>query len=137
MLDERTTRHAGYQISQKKRKRIEECFGWLKTIALLPPSSHRRSRQHNGTYANMQSSSMGSGLNSMSLYNTGTSDAFLAMKVRDDFGSRADPDTRSDPQAACAVQEALRADPSVVADGHLVLVVALQNCAVAQIDVGA
>src|SRR5271166_374557 len=34
-LDQRTTRHAGYRISQKKRKRIEECFGWLKTIALL------------------------------------------------------------------------------------------------------
>ncbi len=33
-IDERTTRHPGYAISQKKRKRIEECFGWLKTIAL-------------------------------------------------------------------------------------------------------
>ena len=26
-VDERTTRHAGYQVSQKKRKRIEEVFG--------------------------------------------------------------------------------------------------------------
>ena len=26
-IDERTTRHGGYAISQKKRKRIEECFG--------------------------------------------------------------------------------------------------------------
>jgi transposase len=34
-IDSRTTRHAGYGISQKKRKRSEECFGWLKTIALL------------------------------------------------------------------------------------------------------
>lgn len=33
-IDERTTRHDGYQISQKKRKRIEEVFGWIKTIAL-------------------------------------------------------------------------------------------------------
>ena len=34
-IDERTTRHDGYRISQRKRKRIEECFGWLKTVALL------------------------------------------------------------------------------------------------------
>ena len=40
-IDERTTRHAGYAISQKKRKRIEECFGWLKTIALLRKVRHR------------------------------------------------------------------------------------------------
>jgi hypothetical protein len=40
-LDQRTTRYAGYGISQKKRKRIEECFGWLKTIALLRKVRHR------------------------------------------------------------------------------------------------
>src|SRR5208337_759425 len=40
-LDQRTTRHAGYRISQRKRKRIEECFGWLKTIALLRKVRHR------------------------------------------------------------------------------------------------
>jgi transposase len=40
-VDHRTTRHAGYAISQKKRKRIEECFGWLKTIALLRKVRHR------------------------------------------------------------------------------------------------
>jgi transposase len=40
-IDQRTTRHAGYGISQKKRKRIEECFGWLKTIALLRKVRHR------------------------------------------------------------------------------------------------
>src|SRR5678815_1676479 len=34
-IDDRTTRHSGYAISQRKRKRVEECFGWLKTIALL------------------------------------------------------------------------------------------------------
>src|SRR5947199_4255516 len=33
-IDGRTTRHDGYAVSQRKRKRIEECFGWLKTIAL-------------------------------------------------------------------------------------------------------
>jgi hypothetical protein len=31
-IDGRTTRHDGYAVSQKKRKRIEEIFGWLKTI---------------------------------------------------------------------------------------------------------
>ena len=40
-IDARTTRHAGYAISQRKRKRIEECFGWLKTIALLRKVRHR------------------------------------------------------------------------------------------------
>jgi len=40
-LDERRTRHEGYRISQRKRKRIEECFGWLKTIALLRKVRHR------------------------------------------------------------------------------------------------
>ena len=40
-IDGRTTRHVGYRISQKKRKRIEECFGWLKTIALLRKVRHR------------------------------------------------------------------------------------------------
>src|ERR1019366_1970771 len=40
-IDARTTRHAEYKISQRKRKRIEECFGWLKTIALLRKVRHR------------------------------------------------------------------------------------------------
>src|SRR6266852_368531 len=40
-IDARTTQHVGYAISQKKRKRIEECFGWLKTIALLRKVRHR------------------------------------------------------------------------------------------------
>lgn len=40
-IDGRTTQHAGYRLSQKKRKRIEECFGWLKTIALLRKVRHR------------------------------------------------------------------------------------------------
>jgi IS5 family transposase len=30
IIDERTTHHPGYLISQRKRKRIEEIFGWLK-----------------------------------------------------------------------------------------------------------
>jgi transposase len=40
-IDGRTTRQAGYSTSQKKRKRIEECFGWLKTVALLRKLRHR------------------------------------------------------------------------------------------------
>jgi hypothetical protein len=28
-----TTRHAGYQASQRVRKRVEEIFGWVKTVA--------------------------------------------------------------------------------------------------------
>jgi transposase len=40
-IDGRTTRHLGYGVSQKRRKRIEECFGWLKTIALLRKLRHR------------------------------------------------------------------------------------------------
>jgi transposase len=40
-IDARTARHESYRISQRKRKRIEECFGWLKTIALLRKVRHR------------------------------------------------------------------------------------------------
>jgi transposase len=40
-IDSRTTRHTSYAISQKRRKRIEECFGWLKDIALLRKLKHR------------------------------------------------------------------------------------------------
>ena len=31
-LDRRTSRHAGYAASQRARKRVEEVFGWLKTV---------------------------------------------------------------------------------------------------------
>ena len=31
-IDGRTTRHAGYRHSQRRRKRVEEVFGWIKTI---------------------------------------------------------------------------------------------------------
>jgi hypothetical protein len=40
-IDSRTTRHAGYKISQQKRKRIEEVFGWLKTVGALRKTRHR------------------------------------------------------------------------------------------------
>lgn len=32
-IDGRTTRHAGYAVSQRIRKRIKEPFGWIKTVA--------------------------------------------------------------------------------------------------------
>jgi hypothetical protein len=37
-IDERTTRHPGYVTSQMIHKRIEECFGWAKTIGGLRKS---------------------------------------------------------------------------------------------------
>jgi Transposase DDE domain len=40
-IDARTTQQAGYCLSQRKRKRIEGCFGWLKTVALLRKLRHR------------------------------------------------------------------------------------------------
>ncbi|MFN8858964.1 MAG: IS5 family transposase [Gemmatimonadaceae bacterium] len=39
--DGRTTRHEGYAISQRARKKIEEVFGWLKTVAGLRKVKHR------------------------------------------------------------------------------------------------
>ena len=40
-IDARTARHAGYDLSQKKRKRVGECFGWLKDIVPLRKLKHR------------------------------------------------------------------------------------------------
>lgn len=39
-LDARTTRHNGYGLSQRKRKRIEEIFGWMKTVGGLRKSRY-------------------------------------------------------------------------------------------------
>jgi transposase len=44
-LDARTTRHPGYPVSQRKRKLVEEIFGWAKTIALLRKTRHRGVRR--------------------------------------------------------------------------------------------
>ena len=44
-IDERTTRHPGYAISQRKRKRVEEIFGWLKTVGCLRKTRHRGVRR--------------------------------------------------------------------------------------------
>src|SRR6266542_5893130 len=40
-IDARTTRHAGYAVSQQKRKRVEEIFGWLKTVGGMRKLRHR------------------------------------------------------------------------------------------------
>ena len=34
-IDQRTTRHIGYELSQQKRKRVEQSFGWMKVIGML------------------------------------------------------------------------------------------------------
>jgi transposase len=41
MIDGRTTRHAGYPVSLKKRKQVEQIFGWLKTIGGMRKLRHR------------------------------------------------------------------------------------------------
>ena len=40
-IDGRTTRHPGYAISQQKRKRVEEIFGWMKTVGGMRKLRHR------------------------------------------------------------------------------------------------
>ena len=40
-IDRRTTRHAGYEVSQHKRKRVEEVFGWDKVLGLVRKLRHR------------------------------------------------------------------------------------------------
>jgi IS5 family transposase len=42
-IDQRTARHDGYAISQRerKRKRVEEIFGWLKTVGFMRKTRHR------------------------------------------------------------------------------------------------
>jgi IS5 family transposase len=40
-IDGRTTRHPGYGVSQQKRKRVEEIFGWMKTVGGMRKLRHR------------------------------------------------------------------------------------------------
>jgi transposase len=40
-IDGRTTRHPGYTVSQRKRKLVEQVFGWMKTVGLLRKLRHR------------------------------------------------------------------------------------------------
>jgi len=43
-IDGRTTRHAGYAVSQRKRKLVEQVFGWMKTVGGLRQVKHRGGR---------------------------------------------------------------------------------------------
>jgi len=43
-IDARTTRHPGYRWSHRKRKLVEQAFGWLKTVALFRKLRHRGGR---------------------------------------------------------------------------------------------
>jgi len=49
-IDGRTTQHAGYAVSQRLRKRIEEPFGWMKTIAGLRQTKHRGAERVGWTF---------------------------------------------------------------------------------------
>ena len=40
-IDRRTTRHPGYEVSQRKRKLVEQMFGWAKTVGLMRKTRHR------------------------------------------------------------------------------------------------
>ncbi len=40
-IDGRTTRHSGYTVSQRIRKRVEEVFGWMKTVGLMRKTRHK------------------------------------------------------------------------------------------------
>jgi len=44
-IDGRTTSHTGYDVSQRKRKRVEQVFGWGKTIGLIRKTKHRGRRK--------------------------------------------------------------------------------------------
>ena len=43
-IDRRTTRHVGYAVSQRKRKLVEQAFGWMKTVGGLRKLRHRGGR---------------------------------------------------------------------------------------------
>jgi transposase len=44
-IDGRTTRHPGYALSQRCRKKVEQPFGWMKTVGLLRKLRHRGGRR--------------------------------------------------------------------------------------------
>jgi IS5 family transposase len=43
-IDGRTTRHPGYAVSQRKRKLVEQVYGWMKTVGGLRQVKHRGGR---------------------------------------------------------------------------------------------
>lgn len=50
-IDARTTRHAGFEVSQRKRKLVEESYGWGKTVGLLRKLRHRGREQVGAIFA--------------------------------------------------------------------------------------
>jgi hypothetical protein len=46
-IDRRTTRHPGYAVSQRKRKLVEQAFGWIKMVGGLRKLRHRGGRPAN------------------------------------------------------------------------------------------
>ena len=46
-IDGRTTRHPGYATSQRLRKRVEEIFGWMKTVGNFRKTRHRGTERVN------------------------------------------------------------------------------------------
>jgi transposase len=44
-IDRRTTRHPGYALSERCRKKVEQPFGWMKTVGLLRKLRHRGGRK--------------------------------------------------------------------------------------------
>jgi hypothetical protein len=50
-IDARAARHPGYTVSQQRRKRIEEIFGWMKTVDLLRKPRHHGVARVNWTFA--------------------------------------------------------------------------------------
>ena len=49
-IDGRTVRQPGYAVSQRLRKRIEECFGWMKTIGGMRKTRHRGTERVGWTF---------------------------------------------------------------------------------------
>ncbi len=49
-IDGRTTRHPGYDVSRRRRKRIEEVFAWVKTIAGLSKTRFRGRRRVDASF---------------------------------------------------------------------------------------
>src|SRR4029453_10030309 len=47
-IDGRTTRHPGYAVSQRCRKKVEQPFGWMKTVGVLPKMRHRGGHRVDG-----------------------------------------------------------------------------------------
>ena len=50
-IDGRTTRHEGYSISLRIRKRVEEVFGWMKTIGCLRKLHHRGKKRVDAVFS--------------------------------------------------------------------------------------